>query len=201
MNGQTGEPVRIRESVLDSFVTRVFTALRVPHETAKLAARSLLDASLMGIRSHGVEALDMYVDQLCAGGLKAGNEPERIRSGATVELWDLRHGFGLAGGRIVMAAAIERAKEHGLYLATCRNANHLGACGVYAKLAADVGLIGIVTQQTLASLAPCGGREGRIGASPFAFVAPVQGSFPFCFDASMAAMTRGRINQRITAPA
>jgi LDH2 family malate/lactate/ureidoglycolate dehydrogenase len=105
----------------------------------------------------------------------------------------MQHGFGLAGGRQLMTQAVRQARDTGIALLTCRNANHLGACGVYGKIAADEGFIGMVSQQTLASLAPWGGKEARIGASPFALVAPVEGSFPFFFDASMAAMTRSQI--------
>jgi LDH2 family malate/lactate/ureidoglycolate dehydrogenase len=85
------------------------------------------------------------------------------------------------------------AKDKGIYYATCRNANHLGACGVYAKMAADAGMIGLVSQQALASLSPCGGLDPRIGASPFACSAPVENGFPFLFDAGMAAVTRSQV--------
>lgn len=184
---------RIPESALSDFIVRAFRKLSVPEQTAALAARSLLDASLMGIDTHGIEALEMYLNHLRSGGLSADADPIRVQGGACLELWDMQHGFGLAAGRQIMAHAVGQAREQGAYLATCRNANHLGACGVYAKLAADEGLIGVVSQQTLASLAPPGGAEPRVGASPFAFAAPVKDGFPFCFDASMAAMTRGQI--------
>jgi LDH2 family malate/lactate/ureidoglycolate dehydrogenase len=60
-------------------------------------------------------------------------------------------------------------------------------------MAADAGMIGILSQQTLASLSPWGGRDPRIGASPFAFAAPVENGFPFIFDAGMAAITRHQV--------
>jgi LDH2 family malate/lactate/ureidoglycolate dehydrogenase len=185
--------VRVAESRLLAFAAEVFGRLGVPPDVAALAARSLLDASLLGIDTHGIEALDMYATHLRAGGPKADAQPVRLQGRGTVELWDAQHGLGLAAGRVIMCEAIRQARAGGIYFATCLNANHLGACGVYAKMAADAGLIGLVSQQTLASLAPWGGRDVRIGASPFALVAPVDGDFPFYFDASMAAMTRAQI--------
>ncbi len=187
------ETIQISESVLETFATAILEKLDVPLEVAKLAARSMLDASLMGIDTHGIEVLGMYVTHLEKGGLKAKSEPILVKKKGSVELWDMHHGFGLASARKLMFHAINQAHKHGICLVTCRNTNHIGACGIYGKIAADEGLIGIVSQQTLASLPPWGGKERRVGASPFAFVAPVKDSFPFYFDASMGAVTRGQI--------
>lgn len=189
------EMTRVAESVLQDFATGVFVELGVPCTSAALAVRSLLDASLMGIETHGIESLDMYVAHLRSGGLKADAEPTCLERHGNVSLWDIQHGFGLAAGRIIMADLIDRSRTAGISMATCRNANHLGACGIYAKMAADEGMIGIVSQQTLASLAPWGGRDARVGASPFALAAPIAGESPFYFDASMAAMTRGQMKR------
>jgi LDH2 family malate/lactate/ureidoglycolate dehydrogenase len=187
------EPTRIAESTLRTFIAAMFVRLGVPPEAAGLATCSLVEASLMGIDTHGVEALPMYVAHLQAGGLAADALPVRLEGRGTVDVWDGRHGLGLAAGRILMSESIRQARTDGIHFAACRNANHMGACGVYAKMAADAGLIGMVSQQTLASLAPWGGQDARVGAAPFALAAPVQNAFPFYFDASMAAMTRSQI--------
>lgn len=184
---------RFAESTLQNFCLRVFKKLGVKQQTAKLAVRSLLDASLMGIETHGVEALDMYVTHIQKNGLKPNTKPVCLKKAGVMSLWDWQHGFGLASARIVINSLIKKARKKGIAIAACRYANHIGACGVYGKIAADHGLIGIVTQQTKAALAPWGAKEGRIGASPTAFVAPVQGMFPFYFDASMALITGAQI--------
>ena len=189
--------MRIPESLLDAFERQVFERLGVPAETAQLAVRSMLDASLMGVDTHGVEALDMYVDHLRAGGLDPKPEPILLKERGGLGLWDMQNGFGLASGRKIMAHAIKRAGEHGIYLATCRRTNHIGACGVYGKMAADEGLIGMVGQQTGAGLAPWGGTQGRVGASPTAFVAPVANSFHFYYDASFAMITGAQMKAHI----
>jgi len=184
---------RIPEATLASFHEAVLRKLGTPPETARLAVRSMIEASLMGIDTHGVEALDMYVDHIRAGGLAPGREPTLVAHRGGLLHWDMQDGFGLASARKIMGRTVAEAREHGVALSTCRNANHIGACGVYSKLAADVGLIGMVSQQTLATLAPWGGTEARIGASPVAFAAPVMNRFPFCYDGSFAMITRAQI--------
>lgn len=187
------ETIHVTESKLRAFAAKVFTRLGVPPVSAELAAQSLVDASLLGIDTHGIESLDMYVTHIRSGGLKVDAELVRLQGTSGLQVWDMQHGFGLPGARQLMSEAIRQARVTGIALITCRKANHLGACGVYGKMAADEGLIGIVSQQTMALLAPWGGKEPRIGASPFALVAPVAESFPFFFDASMAAATRAQI--------
>ena len=190
---------RIAEQTLMNFVVDVLTRVGVSEETAKLASRSMLDASLMGIDSHGVGALPMYVNHIQGGGLKFDAEPVVVKSNGGVEQWDMQHGFGMASGRKIMEHAITAAKRCGIYLATCRNTNHLGACGVYGKMAADSGCIAMVSQQTNLAFSPWGSTEPRIGASPFAFVAPVKDGFPFYYDVTIAAITRAKVKAHMQA--
>ncbi len=187
------DAIRIREEALSAFIAEVFVRLGVENSVAALGARSLLDASLMGIDTHGVESLEMYVAHLKNGGLKANVQAVCLKGLASMELWDMHHGMGLAGGRVLMKYAIRKARDFGIHMITCRNTNHIGACGVYAKIAADAGMIGLVSQQVTAVLSPWGGHDVRVGSSPFALVAPVRDGFPFFFDASMAAITRSQI--------
>lgn len=184
---------RYAVSAIQEFASAVFSKLGVPRETADLALLSLLDASLMGIDTHGIEALDMYVAHIEAGGLKSEAELMRVSGPDTSELWDMQHGFGLAGARTLMSRAISKVARHGICLLVCRNTNHIGACGIYGKMAADVGLVAMVSQQSNAAFAPWGASEPRMGTSPFAFAAPVKDAFPFYFDASLAAISRGKI--------
>ena len=193
------ERVHIPEATLEAFEVGVFEKLGVPTETACLAVRSLLDASLMGVDTHGVEALDMYVEHLRAGGLDPTPEPKLLKEHGGLGLLDMQQGFGLASARRIMTHAIGRARETGIYFATCRNTNHIGACGVYGKMAADKGLIALIGQQTRAAFAPWGGKEKRVGASPFALVAPVAGGFPFYYDASFAMITGAVMKQHLRA--
>lgn len=193
------DDARVSEAAAEAFIREVFVRLKAAPETAALAARSLVEASLLGIDTHGVEALDMYFEHLRQGGLDARSAPQLLREKGGLGLWDMQHGVGLSGSRTIMSHAISRAREHGTYLAACRRTNHLGACGVYAKMAADEGLVAQVSQQTRSLFAPPGATEPRVGASPVAFAAPVAGAFPFLFDVTLAVMTHAQIKAHLRA--
>ena len=189
--------VRISEKRLVEFGCRLFEALGVPQEITALSIRSLLDASLMGIESHGIESLDMYAAHLTAKGPDPAASAVKIQEHGGLSIWDMQNGLGLANGRRLMEYAIEAAEEHGISMITCRRTNHIGACSVYGKIAADSGLIGIVSAQSRAMFAPWGGREKRVSQSPLAVVAPVKGRFPFCYDGSFASMTNAKLKEYI----
>jgi len=177
----------------EEFAEEVFGRFEVPERVSRLAIRSMLDASLLGVETHGVESLEMYVNHLEAGGLKAARELVKAGGSGSFEIWDMQSGFGLAGARILMEHGIGIARDTGVYFGAVRNTNHIGACGIYGKMAADQGLIGIVSQQTFPVLSPWGGKTPKIGSSPYAFVAPVEGMFPFYFDCQLASMTRAQV--------
>src|SRR4051812_9533392 len=123
MESTVANPARVRSEAFADFAVNVFVTLGVPRQVAELAVRTMLDASLLGVETHGIESLEMYVNHLQGGGLKADREPVLLGGTATCERWDMQSGFGLAGARILMKRAIERAAEHGIYFATVRNTN------------------------------------------------------------------------------
>ena len=193
----TEEITRVPEAELGAFGRRLFVALGVHPDISAPAIRSLLDASLMGIDSHGIESLDMYAAHLRAGGPEPAMAAQKVKEHGGLSLWDMANGLGLYNGRRLMEYAVTAAGIHGIGMVTCRRTNHIGACSVYGKMAADAGMIGLVSAQSRAMFAPWGGKDKRIGQSPLAVVVPVEGRFPFCYDGSFASMTNAKLKDYI----
>lgn len=195
----SAETVRIPESTLSTFQQTIFERLGVASETARLAVRTLVEGSLLGKDTHGVEALDLYTTHLRGGGLAMSADCVLIKGHAGLGLWDMQHGIGLASTRKIMAYAIERAREQGVYLASCRNTNHIGACGVYTKMAADQGMIGMISPQSRATFAPPGATEKRVGTTVIALAAPVAGGGFFSYDGSLSMINYAQIKAHLRA--
>ena len=72
-----------------------------------------------------------------------------------------------------MDLAIAKAKTSGIGVAVVRNSAHFGACGFYALMAVEAGLIGMVaTSASGIQVAPTFGAQARLGTDPIAFAAP-----------------------------
>ncbi|WP_336043419.1 Ldh family oxidoreductase, partial [Pseudooceanicola nanhaiensis] len=81
--------------------------------------------------------------------------------------------MGHPAARLGMEQAIAKAAAAGIGMAAVRNSAHFGACGYYANMAAEAGMIGLVTTSaSLVQVAPAGGAEARLGTDPLAFAAP-----------------------------
>ena len=128
-------PLLVRARILAGFVARVFGRLGVPAKDAAVAARSLVAADLMGIDTHGIMRLEMYVAGLRSGAIAPRLNLKQIRANAVSSLLDAGHGLGLVVGARAMELAILKARDHGVGMVAVRRSSHFGAAGVFSKMA------------------------------------------------------------------
>ncbi|HVS64618.1 MAG TPA: Ldh family oxidoreductase [Thermoanaerobaculia bacterium] len=189
------ELLRVPAVALRTTVERAFSALGMPAEDAAISADALIEADLMGISSHGVSN---YIQLIYAPGLRSGSivaQPEIrvVRDGGCALLVDGGSGMGHVVGHRAMRLAIEKAKMHGVGLATVRNSRHYGAAGYYALLAAREGCIGISMTNADALVLPTHGRDARLGTNPIALAAPTGEQPLFLLDMATSTVPLGKI--------
>ena len=96
-----------------------------------------------------------------------------------------------------MELAIEKAKTIGIGVAAVRNSAHFGACGFYALMAVEAGLIGMVTTSASGiQVAPTYGAQARLGTDPIAFAAPGKPGEPFLLDMATTTVAAGKIRNK-----
>jgi L-2-hydroxycarboxylate dehydrogenase (NAD+) len=187
---------RYPSEALRRFIADVFAALGMPRDDAELGATILHDASLAGVDTHGLLNLPTHAHY--ALGLRSGEvdprgEPTVLRDSPVAAAWDSGAGLGLVVAHRAMEAAIAKAEASGVGMVTVRDARHFGANGYFAELAAQRGLIGMVSSNTPASSFPPGGLGKVVGTNPFAFAAPVGDGPPFVFDIAMTAASGSKV--------
>jgi LDH2 family malate/lactate/ureidoglycolate dehydrogenase len=78
-----------------------------------------------------------------------------------------------------------------------RNSAHFGACGFYALMAVEAGLIGMVTTSASGiQVAPTFGAQARLGTDPIAFAAPGKPGEPFLLDMATTTVAAGKIRNK-----
>jgi LDH2 family malate/lactate/ureidoglycolate dehydrogenase len=96
-----------------------------------------------------------------------------------------------------MELAIEKAKTVGIGVAVVRNSAHFGACGFYALMAVEAGLIGMVaTSASGIQVAPTQGAQAKLGTDPIAFGAPGKPGEPFLLDMATTTVAAGKIRNK-----
>ena len=162
-------------------------------------------ADLNGIDSHGISMVPVYDERRRSGKIDMRAEPLVTRETPVSALIDGRGGLGHANARRAMELAIDKAKTSGIGVVAVRNSAHFGACGFYAAMATDQGLVGMVTTSASGiQVAPTFGAQARLGTDPIAFGAPGRPGEPFLLDMATTTVAAGKIrnkaNENLPAP-
>lgn len=166
----------------------------MPDDAVAVTARVMVDTDLAGIDSHGVSMMMLYEQFLAKGHIQLDARPEVVRERRMTALVDARRGFGHPVAKMAMELAIAKAAAHGLGAVAVHNSNHFGAAGWYALLAAERGLIGLVTTSAKSiSVVPTRAAVPVLGTNPLAFAAPARRNPPFLLDMSTSTVAVNKI--------
>ena len=176
-----------------AFCIGCFEKLGLAPEDARLVADNLIFANLRGVDSHGVIRTKIYADRLRAGGFKLKVRPQVIAEHQSCALMDGQHGPGQVAAMSAMKLAIAKAESSGFAVVSVKNSNHFGASAYYSMRALDHGMIGLATTNAGPSMAPTGGRSGRLGNNALAVAVPAGKYPPVVLDMATGAVAWGKI--------
>jgi len=185
--------IRATAGGLEAFAAAALRSLGVGEPDAALAAGVMVRTDLRGIRTHGVHMLPRYAGQVREGGVDPRAETVTVRETAATALLDGGGGLGQVVASRATALAIEKALAHDLAVVSVRNSSHLGACGHYALLLAEAGLVGLVFSSTPVIMKVAGSRGRVIGNGPTAWSAPCAPRPPLVFDAAMSVVAGQKV--------
>ncbi len=170
----------------------------VPHDEAKLVAESLVQTSVWGIDSHGVLRLTHYLNRMTHGSIKAAAVPVVTRTGPVTAQVHGEDGLGIVHATLAMEEAIDMAKQSGVGVVGVGHSSHCGAIGLYTRMAARQGLIGIAMTHSDSVVVPHGGRKKYFGTNPISFAFPRASGEPLCLDMATSQVAFNKIlNARI----
>jgi len=175
--------------------TRLFRACDAPEEDARLVAGELVEASLMGLDSHGVARYPMYVAQALDGTIRPGAPIRILRETAGTAIVDCGGNFGIVAGHRMAEIVAEKARGPGIACAVSRRCNHVGRLGAFPQRLARDGFFAFATVNSSRHghfVSPWGGREGRLATNPLAWAAPGEGT-PVVMDMSTSMIAEGKI--------
>lgn len=151
-------------------------------------SKCLVQTSLWGIDSHGIARLPHYLDRIEAGSLNPKPNIKIESSGPCTANLDGDHGLGIVVVGKATNEAISIAKKNGVGVVGVRESSHCGAIGIYGRLIAEAGLIGIVFTHSDSFVAPHLGYEKFLGTNPICISAPNEDGPPVCLDMATSAV-------------
>lgn len=162
-------------------------------EDAQIATDHYLENECSGKASHGmvrvVEATKIY--QKFKGGQ---HNPTIETDTGNMVVMNAQRALGAVSGHHATHMAIERANEHGLAFVGIHNhIGNSGAMAYYLRRIADAGLIAIMGTNSVAMVAPPGGKERRIGTNPVGIAIPGENDTHMIADFGTSAMVYGKM--------
>jgi uncharacterized oxidoreductase len=181
---------------LTEICLKVFRALGISEGEAEVVTRSMVDANRVGHDSHGVIHLPKYVREIEDALIQPGAEIVVKRESPSMAVLDGNWGFGPVLATHAVKLAVEKAKATDISSVTVCRSNEVGRLGGYALIAAEAGMIAILTVNDHGGggcVAPFGGIEPRLSTNPLACAIPVEGRAPILLDMSTSVVASGKI--------
>src|SRR3954454_6187489 len=186
---------KIQADRLEEIGRVLFEAAGTPKEEAALVIRHIIGANLVGHDSHGVIQIPTYIDRIKAGHIVPGAPWKIVQESATTTVVDGHWGFGYVANERAMRLTIEKAQKSNVAAATVFRQGHIGRLSSYTQMAAQAGMIGLITADSGRSpkaVAPYGGREARLGTNPISMAMPSVPDRPLYLDIATWAGAAGK---------
>jgi LDH2 family malate/lactate/ureidoglycolate dehydrogenase len=185
---------KLRAQELEALTSAIFKAAGSPDDVAERLGLALVGSNLMGVDSHGVVQIPLYVEWVRQGQVEPGANVEVVRETPNIAILDGHWGFGQVTAQKGMQLAIEKAKRNQISLVGLINCNHIGRLGEYTMMAMAEGLIGIVVANAgPEEVAPFGGAERVFDTNPISVAVPAAKAHPFLLDYATSACAEGKL--------
>jgi len=161
----------------------------VRSDVAQEVTNCLIETSLRGIDSHGVNLLPHYVSAVSAGRINPNPDFKFKKTSDTTGLLDADDSFGHAAGSAAIKEAIKMSKVSGSGFVSVYNSTHFSACAYYSLQAAREGMIGISATHTGSKMLSTRSKMSFLGTNPISFTFPCEGEEPVCLDMATTQVT------------
>src|SRR5688572_3705092 len=172
----------------------VFRAWSMSEAHAATTAEMMVETDLRGVDSHGISILPTYDREFRSGRLNMRPSFKTLREGPSMALIDADASLGHPVSVHAMNLAVDKCRDTGVAVVSVVNSHHFGAAGCYSHIAADRGVIGMVTSSTRGvTLVPTFAAEPVMGTNPLAFAAPAKRNPPFQLDMATTTVAAGKV--------
>src|SRR5712664_3821633 len=186
--------MRVHAKQIREQLVSVLRAWGMSDAQAETTAEMMLETDLRGVDSHGISMLPTYDREFRSGRLNMRPVWKTVREGPATALIDADASLGHPVSAHAMNLAVDKCRATGVAVVSVVNSHHFGAAGCYAKIAAERGVIGMVTSSTRGvTLVPTFAAEPIMGTNPLAFAAPARRNAPFQLDMATTTVVAGKV--------
>jgi LDH2 family malate/lactate/ureidoglycolate dehydrogenase len=185
---------RVDPPSLEGFLGGVLAAAGADEPSRAAVTRALMEASLRGTDSHGIQLFPLYVRGLERGTVSGRPSMRYQQRLPAVGVLDADNGFGHLAGYRAIEHGIAAARTVGMAAVAVGNSTHYGAAACYSLAAARAGFAAMSVTHAPPLVLPHEGRTPFNGTNPIAFAAPVEGEEPLSVDIATSTLAWNRLH-------
>lgn len=178
-----------------SLIKEKLSSFNLKENFIEIIADCLATADLYGVTSHGISTLEGHVKRLSLGSYNLNPEFKVLRSSPSFAVIDGDNAVGAVSATHCINYAIENAKKVGMFTVFSKNNNTFGPAFYYPLIAARNGMIGFITSNSPAQMAPFNGKEKLLGTNPFSVVIPRLSGEPLIIDMATSVVAKSKIKE------
>lgn len=186
---------RINHNDMRDIGTQILIESGTNIQYAELVINTLVDTSLKGIHSHGINLLPRYVDSINTGKIKPNKSPKTIKDTNTSISISGEYGFGQVATQFAIEQGIKKALKNDMAIVGLHKTNHIGTLGQYNEYASVRGLMCISVCNGGANVAPHGGNKRYLGTNPISFSTPINKNKPLVVDFATSVYPESKIRE------
>ena len=190
---ESEKTVLVEYPLLLEFTKECFIQSGFSIDTANLISKSLLEADLRGLNTHGVLRIPMYLNRVKLGLINPKAEISIILDKNNIAIIDAGNGMGQPASVYAMQIAVKKASQSIIGAVGVRNSNHFGTAAYYSKIAAENNMIGISMSNTEPLMPAPGGRKAVVGNNPLSTAIPLKDREPIILDMATSTAAIGKI--------
>ena len=187
------EKVKLKAVILTKEITKIFKKIGLNQDHAKISAKALINAEMVGAYGHGLSRLKMYCDRISKKIINPKPKIKIKKISQSISHIDADDSIGFVAADMAIKKAISNAKKTGIGLVAVRNSGHYGLSGYYAEQAVKKNLVTMIYTNAPPAIAPHGSIKSLFGTNPICFGTPSGSKAPFILDTSISMINRGKI--------
>ncbi len=184
---------RVEPMLLSEVCSLILQNHGVPAIDADVVAKSLVDADLRGVNSHGVVRLSVYLKRLANGVIKSRPSMTVVKETGSTAVLDGGYGLGQVVSQQAINLLIEKATHSALSAVAVKRSNHFGASAYWASQLIEKDMIGISVSNVEPLMPPPGGTAARVGNNPISIAVPALLERPVILDMATSTVPLGKI--------
>ena len=183
---------------LSAKMKAVFLSHGLNTDSTNHAVDSMIQTSLRGVDSHGINLFPHYVRSVDSGRINKNPSFALNKTAVSSAILNADAAIGHHAGAVGMDHAISMAKETGMAAVNVMNSSHFGAAAYFGLRAAKQNCLGFAFTNADALVKAHNGKSSFFGTNPICFTAPLNDEEPFCLDMATSLISWNKVkNYRI----